>query len=229
MAKLSLAPTWSALRGALAAHGFQALGAFHAQAGDGVPAVHGRPAATLVLAGNAGAAMWQAFEAAAVSGDHPLDAWSTKVLSEVATSFGAAVVFPFAGPPYYPFQAWAMRATGLRQSPIGPLIHPNYGLWHAFRGALLFGEPLDLPEMPKGAHPCDTCAGRPCLITCPVAALSDGAYDVPRCIDHIAAPAGGDCLQQGCAARRACPVGRDYLYDEAQARFHMAAFLKAQS
>jgi hypothetical protein len=36
-------------------------------------------------------------------------------------------------------------------------------------------------------------------------------------------------MSGGCLARRACPVGREYAYDPAQARFHMQAFLAAMS
>jgi hypothetical protein len=31
-------------------------------------------------------------------------------------------------------------------------------------------------------------------------------------------------MASGCLARRACPVGKDYVYDPAQMQFHMTAF-----
>jgi hypothetical protein len=34
-------------------------------------------------------------------------------------------------------------------------------------------------------------------------------------------------MSGGCLVRRACPVGRAYLYDQAQAAFHMTAFLQS--
>src|SRR4030095_137820 len=46
---------------------------------------------------------------------------------------------------------WAMRAEAVAPSPLGILIHPDYGLWHAYRGALAFAERLALP--PRGARP----------------------------------------------------------------------------
>ncbi len=33
-----------------------------------------------------------------------------------------------------------MAAEGLKPSPLGLLMHPEYGLWHGYRGAILFGE-----------------------------------------------------------------------------------------
>lgn len=41
-------------------------------------------------------------------------------------------------------------------------------------------------------------------------------------------PNGADCLDFGCRARHACPVGRDYRYAPNLAQFHMEAFYKAR-
>jgi hypothetical protein len=184
-------------------------------------------AATVVLIGNAGAGLWQCFtgEDGAPNAPNALDNWCRKKLTPMAHALGAAIVFPFDGPPYQPFIPWARRAEGLSPSPIGPLIHPEYGLWHAYRGAFLFGHELALPP-PLAVNPCDDCAEKPCLNTCPVAAFGADGYDVPACVGHLKQPAGGDCLHLGCRARRACPIGRNYMYEPAQANFHMAAFLR---
>ena len=42
-----------------------------------------------------------------------------------------SALFPFGGPPHFPFQQWARRAEPVHPSPIGLLIHPIYGLWHS--------------------------------------------------------------------------------------------------
>lgn len=218
-------PEWyGALSRALDAHGLLPRGAFHPGPDDGAPAGAG----TILLVGNAGADMWRAFASARREGDHALDEWSAMVLDDIARAAGATALYPSEGPPYRPFQRWAMKAEPVRSSPLGILIHPDYGLWHGYRGALVFGETLPLPPRDGRASPCETCADRPCLTTCPVAAFGEGGYDVPACTGHLRAPAGGDCMAQGCRARRACPVGRDYIYEPAQAEFHMAAFLGAR-
>ncbi len=215
--------TYDALVRGIAAHGLIPRGGFHPEPSDGVP---GNPA-TLVLIGNAGPAMWQAFAKDQGQEPDPLDAWTRKVLSGAAERLGAAALFPFDGPPYLPFQRWAMKAEAVFPSPIGPLIHPEYGLWHAYRGALAFAEALEMPERAQADNPCDGCAARPCLTTCPVNALSPGAYDVPACVAHVDSKVGADCLDLGCAARRACPVGQDYVYPSPQACFHMDHFRRA--
>jgi len=147
----------------------------------------------------------------------------------VADAFDAALVRPQDGPPFAPFQRWAQRAEAVHPSPLGIAIHPDHGLWHAYRGALLLAPRLALPPRDARPAPCASCDTRSCLSACPVAAFAEppaagGArYDAARCAAHVAAPAGAACREQGCLARRACPVGRPY--PAAQQRFHMEAFL----
>ncbi|GAB4366812.1 MAG: 4Fe-4S dicluster domain-containing protein [Kiloniellaceae bacterium] len=224
-------PSLAAIETALAESGLVALGAFHPAADDAVPALaDGRPCGTLVLAGNVGGSLWPAFSAAPEArdgGPDALDRWSARVLGGLAAAFGGAALFPFGGPPYLPFQRWARRGAPLTQSPLGMLIHPDYGLWHAYRGALALPAVLPLDAVAARPDPCAACADKPCLTACPVGAFTAAGYDVTACAGHVAAPAGADCLDLGCRARRACPVGRQYHYPAAQARFHMAAFIAA--
>jgi len=216
-----------AIEAALAAHGLRPRGGFQPQPDDGLPPLpDGAAVATVLLVGHAGPQMWQCFVAQRPPGDDPLDAWSRQAIGAVAAEFAAGAVFPFDGPPYWPFQRWAQRAEPVHPSPLGPLIHADYGLWHAYRGALLLPGRLALPRPAAQASPCESCVDKPCLSTCPVGAVAPGQYDVPACVGHVSGPDGDDCRQGGCLARRACPVGRDYVYEGPQAAFHMAAFLR---
>lgn len=211
---------------ALREAGLTPRGAFHPDAADGVPQLAAdTPARTAVLAGNAGPHMWLAFDAARAAGSMTLDEWSARVLNGLAARLGARAVFPFERP-YLPFQRWAMRAETCHASPLGLLIHPEYGLWHGYRGALLFAAAIELPPPDRSASPCAACAERPCLNACPAGAFDDRAYDVPACARHLAGLPEPDCMAIGCLARHACPVGRDYRYAPAQARFHMQSFLR---
>jgi hypothetical protein len=231
------APDYAAIERHLAGLGLIARGGFHPKPAEGVLALpDGRVAGTLVMVGNAGPALWRVFAAAPEANDgapDPLNRWSERVLGEAARRFGGRALYPFGGPPYRPFVAWAKRAEAVWESPLGMLIHPDYGLWHAYRGALALPGRIALPERGQRAKPCDSCADQPCLSACPVGAFTAAgygppSYDVAACAGHVGAPAGADCLGLGCRARRACPIGRDYLYDGPQARFHMAAFLSAR-
>jgi len=120
-----------------------------------------------------------------------------------------------------------LRAGGVHPSPVGALIDPQFGLWHAYRGALAFSDKRPLPPPDKRPSPCTACDAKPCLTACPVNAFGPESYDVPACTGHLSRPDGADCLDFGCRARHACPVGQDYRYPPDQARFHMEAFFNA--
>jgi hypothetical protein len=212
--------------------GLDILGGFHGAAAEEF--------ATIVLIGNAGPDMWAAFTAATTQDERasaadPLDDWTRRGLNAAAEGLRARALFPFDGPPFHPFQQWALRTGSAFVSPTGPLIHPVFGLWHAYRGALVFEDHLDLTYPSGGLSPCLACAGKPCLGACPVDAFSPSErreeraeYDVGVCVAHIGSPLGGDCFKGGCLARHACPVGREFAYQPGQANFHMVRFLKAQ-
>jgi ferredoxin len=187
---------------------------------------------TLVLAGMAGRDGWDAFAQSPEAADgfnHPLDRWSRRVIETVARELGAKAFFPFGGPPFWPFQQWARRAESVHGSPIGLLIHPRYGLWHSYRGALGLSEALAVPEPAAVPSPCESCSGRWCLNACPVGAFSGAGYNVAACVGHLKSAAGADCMGFGCRARRACPVGAEHAHGPEQANFSMRAFLRAQS
>lgn len=220
---------YAELKGLLAPSGLIPRGGFFPEPADGVPALSGgRSAATVIMVGNAGPDMWRAFASAGLDGrPDPLNRWSKSIIDDAAARLGGEAVYPFGGPPYLPFQRWAQRAEAVYPSPIGPLIHPTYGLWHAYRGAVVLAEVVDLPPWAGLVSPCETCADRPCLSTCPVGAFRPDGYDVPGCVGHIDSSAGRDCLDGGCLARRACPIGRQYHYAPEQMNFHMDAFRRA--
>jgi hypothetical protein len=187
---------------------------------------------TVVLAGMAGREGWGAFAASAEASDglgDPLDRWSRRVIDALARELGGQAFFPIGGPPFWPFQQWARRAEALHPSPIGVLIHPRYGLWHSYRGALGFREKLAIPEPAAIPSPCNSCRERWCLKACPVGAFSSAGYDVAACVGHLESAAGADCMGAGCLARRACPVGAERAYGPEQANFLMRAFLRAQA
>jgi hypothetical protein len=186
---------------------------------------------TIVLAGMVGREGWSAFAASPEASDgldHPLDRWSRRLTEALSRELGGKALFPFGGPPFLPFQRWAQRAEPVHSSPIGLLIHPRYGLWHAYRGALGFPEGLAISEPAAVPSPCESCSGRWCLKSCPVGAFSSAGYDVAACAGHLRSAAGGDCMDFGCQARRACPVGADHAYGPEQASFLMRAFLRGQ-
>lgn len=177
----------------------------------------------IVLIGTAGSAFWPHFQAARRAEDNPLDNWSRRVVTDLANRFGARPLLPQDGPPFLPFQRWAMAAEPVYSSPMGVLVHPCYGLWHSYRGALQFPTPIAVPPRQGVPNPCERCVDKPCISGCPVGAAVP--YDVPRCKAHL--EAGGRCRRVGCLSRHACPLGQAYAYIPEQAAFHMEAFITA--
>jgi ferredoxin len=190
----------------------------------------GAPAKSVLLVGQAGAAPWPYFlhwrERQPQPITNPLDSWSRQVIGNVAEAFGARAVSP-SDKPYLPFQQWAMRAEGLKPSPLGILMHPQYGLWHAYRGALLFEDEIALPRHAEAIHLCDACVEKPCLKSCPVDAYSTECFAYQSCLAHVRGANGGPCRDGGCLDRNACPYGTAYRYPPDIQAFHMASFARA--
>ncbi|AXS42336.1 hypothetical protein D1F64_00670 [Breoghania sp. L-A4] len=214
----------------LAGAGFLALGGFHPRADDSVPAQGGAPARTLLLIGNAGPALWQRFSASPEYADgagNPLDRFTRRVLSAIAAHFGFTPLFPFDGPPYHPFQGWALRAGGFSRAPMGVLAHEIYGPWAAFRAAFVSTERFGTFRMNGVAGPCESCTEKPCIAACPAGALTPTAYDVPLCHARLMRDHAGDagCIL-GCMARLACPHGAEFTQTPEQARHHMRSFVE---
>jgi hypothetical protein len=218
----------------LGATGLFVRGGFRPEPNDGVPDLaDGRPARTVVLIGNAGGDLWNAFEAARAAAPdtfdprHPLDRWLRARIEAAAAEVGAQPIFPNDGPPFVPLLDWAQRAETVFRSPIGIMIHPEFGLWHVYRAVLLFAQDLDVPARKDRSNPCETCEQRPCLGVCPVDAFEPGRFAAQRCADHVASEAGTACRERGCLARRACPVGPALGYPRPAQAFHTAAMVEA--
>lgn len=216
-------------------YGLVVRGAFAVSADDSVPSMSdGAAARTLVLIGNTGSSVWPVFSQSMELQDgldNPLDRWSVRVGDALAKELGAAAYYPFGGPPYQPFIHWARKAESLRSSKIGLLLHPEFGLWHAYRLALAFPDTLfdEKNAATEQAHACDTCKAQPCHGACPVGAFSDGHYDVDRCVSYLDANPQAECNKTGCLARMSCPEGAPFRYEQAHATFHMRQFVIART
>ncbi len=205
-------------------NGFTPLGWFAPVPDDKVP----EGARFVILIGNAGPDMFRRFAGERDPACDSMDAWTRDTVGHLARALDADAVYPFDMNPPWPFLTWARRGGAGHVSPLGLNIHPAYGLWHAYRAALLFPVAFDIPVQRPGPHPCESCANRPCLGACPAGAFDGASYDVPACVAHLATPAGHACMAGGCLARHACPVGQGSAYAPAQAEFHMRAFLRAR-
>lgn len=224
------------LTASLAVHGLRLRGSFAPQAQDGLAPLQDGMASRLYLVGVAGSDFWPYFKASPQFQDgapDPLDRWSRAIAEKLAQQWGGKALFPFEGPPYHPFQRWADRCEPTQSSRMMLRMHPEFGLWHAYRFALLlpastFTQPAIanasvLPSMDV----CLQCDGQPCLKACPVSAYTGESFAVDACRGHLGTSKGQVCMQGGCLARNACPQGRSYAYQTEHAAFHMRAFFPA--
>lgn len=223
-------PALAELTEQLAGAGFLLLGGFPATPDDHLPKLaSGQTAAQLLMIGSTGPSLWPTFSQSPEFLDgspNPMDRYTRRILNQIASKNGFDPVFPFDGPPYHPFQQWALKCGGFSQSPLGPLTHQDYGPWLGFRAAFLSGNSLKIsPPISSPNGPCDTCHDKPCLNACPVSAISlETGYDVPRCQAHLRSDQTAACWS-GCLARHACPFGQDHRQSADNARFHMESFV----
>ncbi|MEM9277378.1 MAG: hypothetical protein AAGA76_02250 [Pseudomonadota bacterium] len=191
----------------------------------------GKPA---LLIGNQGPVMWEVLTASEEFADNladPMNRWTKRILDKLAVDASCDVFFPF-DEPYWPFQRIAQSAMNVKPSPLGILIHSEFGLWHAMRGVLIFEKSHEFAShisvLASAAdnliHPCDSCEDKPCLTTCPVGAFTGEELKVQSCFGHLDSGTLPNCMDLGCRARNACPVGNDHRYHTDQVRFHMKSY-----
>ena len=203
-----------------AQHQLAVLGGFATGPEDSLPA----GTKTLLLLGPLEPGFWPNLKAQPEwGGADPVDRWSRRVIGTMACDLGAKALFPFGGAPYHPFYKWALKSGRTWDSPVRLLVHDVAGLFVSFRGAFALKQELTLPPAP--ARPCDACAN-PCLAACPVGALTAAGYDLPSCHAYLDTPAGADCMANGCAVRRACPLSLAYARMPEQSAYHMGQFHK---
>jgi hypothetical protein len=234
------------LQATLSTQALSLRGSFAPVAADKLSALpDGQPVASVWMVGVIGSAFWPHFKASSFYSDglpDPLDRWSRAIAEELAARWGGMALFPFDGPPYYPFQRWADRAEPTQPSRMMLRIHPEFGLWHAYRFALALPVAVHStePDTDPAAKPvrqghkvpvrslptdlCANCSGQPCLQACPVGAYTGETFLLDACASHLHSSLGADCMQGGCLARRACPVGATLRYTAEHAAFHMQAF-----
>lgn len=223
------------LEQALAGHGLRVRGGLVPNASDALPALPGgRDPAVLWLIGQVGSECWSAFAASTFFADglpDPMDRWSKWIGDALASAAGGVALYPSDGPPYHPFQRWGQRSEPLQPTPLLLRIHPEFGLWHAYRFALVLpvlsiqdASGMAAAQQPGAPDICLRCDGQPCLHACPVQAFTGPAYQVDTCSAHLHRSDGRACMDNGCLARRACPVGADHRYQPEHAAFHMRAF-----
>ena len=212
-------------------HGLRIRGSLREDAGNLPPQADGRPSSALLLIGAEGGSLWPTFSHSPEFQDKqadPLDRWSRRIGESMARELDGVALFPFDGPPFHPFISWATEAGSVSPSRLGLSLHRRFGLWHAFRFALVLPYGFDHADPVRNARSaCDTCLQTPCLTVCPVSAFDGEQYDVHACYQYLHDTPEAPCHTNGCLARNACPEGAGHRYPDEQVIFHMRQFYQA--
>ena len=168
------------LRDSILAQGLDVMAVVHANKSE-LPGLGLEKPAAILLVGSSGSKAWPVFSASNEYLDgapDSLDRWAKRIGEALAKEFGVHVLFPFDGPPYWPFLTWASRSGLSSPSALGMHIHSEFGLWHAYRFALVIDNAEQkLPKAPvsHAKSACEGCEEQPCLSACPAGAFSPGA------------------------------------------------------
>lgn len=172
----------------------------------------------LLLIGHGGKRLWNALQASGIRSPHPIDDFSVRSVEQwfAAQLPGHALRIVYPGTMPVGLQALGQIAGWHHASPFRVGVNQTWGSWFAYRVALLAD--TELPPTPAlpGASPCAGCADKPCIASCPGAALEGEAFSLVKCVAYRR-QADSRC-KTTCIARLACPVGAEHRYEEAQIR-----------
>jgi hypothetical protein len=183
----------------------------------------------LSLLGNAGSVFWQNMcrnQPAFPALTHPLDKFFMDTLRNLlAEDVKYEIIYP--GNHFLPLQGLGKLAGWHHPSPLGLSIHPEYGLWFAYRGLVLSDKQLIPPaeNATRSTSACDRCAKKPCISSCPAAAVTAAEFRVQHCSDFRLV-AKSPC-EKTCISRLACPIARQHQYVDDQLAYHYGFSLSA--
>jgi len=211
----------------------------------GVPAKLRADYAFAVIVGSGGPDLWRGFlnwrkdearDEAAPKPD-PLDRYTVYLAEQLTAPLrvadpGLVAAFPFRhSKQVRPFLSLLQGSVQARATPFGLSFDRQYGPWLGWRLVLL--TTLDLssqlteaPAQGTGEIACDSCEGRPdtpCVRACPAGAVNVSGFDWEACtrfrLEQTA-------CRDSCAARLACPVGREHRYPPDEMAHHYGASLR---
>ena len=175
----------------------------------------------LLLTGHGGRLFWQKLQAVGMETADPVDTFSTQLTIQFITDY-------LGNPPHlllYPFGDYLVPLTQLGEwvgwshpSPIGQGISEQFGVWFAYRTAVLLNGNFPTTPRIQTTSPCQSCAEKPCITACPVGAAQEDTFHITPCVnfrlsDH--SPCADRCL-----ARLACPVAPEHRYTLSQIQYH---------
>ena len=191
-----------------------------------LPSVEGDSLHQLLLIGHRGGFLWQQLNQEGLNGTHPIDEFTrTKVTAWLAHHHPTSRChFVYPGPLTVGLQRLGTLAGWHYPSPFMVGVNAKWGSWFAYRAAVLFNTDIT-PTVPLGGEsPCDSCASRICVRSCPANAL-DGAFNLAVCLDYRRQT--DSACKDRCMARNSCPVGAEHRYSDEQISYHYGQSMRA--
>ena len=205
-------------------------GAVQVMGDNGGPAATAVPLAEyrrLVLVGHGGRRMWAALQDRGMETPDPVDHYSMTLSRQFIIDYldDAPHLWLYPDSEYLiPLQQLGEAAGWSYPSPLGSGISPVFGVWFAYRAAFLIDADLPLIFEEPGLSPCDSCLEKPCIQTCPVRAVQQGAFAVESCVRHRI-ESDSPCADR-CLARMACPYFPEHRYTLPQIRYQYGSSLE---
>lgn len=183
----------------------------------------------LIVMGNGGGKIWESLSSNHAETDNPIDTFSLQILELFCRRYlpeaKNQILYP-SEKHIIPLQRIGIHLGWSSPSPLGIGISNKYGLWWAFRGALLTSAELKPTTLNKTSSPCDECLDKPCITHCPGSAVSDDqAFNIPACFNHRA-KSNSSCLDR-CLSRNACPIHQNNTYPTEMTKYIYKKSMKA--
>ena len=175
----------------------------------------------LVLLGHGGRRLWAALQDWGMQTADPVDHYTLAITRQFIHDYlgNPPVCWLYPQTDYLvPLQQLGALAGWSYPSPLGQGIHPEFGVWFAYRAAFLTTANLPLKVEPKRPSPCTSCVAKPCVTTCPVGAVQIDHFDVDGCA-HYRLHDDSPCADR-CLARLACPFFPEHRYTLPQIQYH---------
>ena len=191
------------------------------------------PYRQLILFAHGGGQLWSSLNSpignARQDRDNPIDAFSTAAISDYLKTLDPKMRFTFLYPKHssVPLQQLGALMGWHHQSPLKIGINSQWGLWFAYRAAVLVDSNFAQSKPLTNSSPCNDCAPgevKPCVKACPAHAMDNGDFDLEACMDYRLED-GSQCANR-CIARNACPVRVEHRYSDEQMHYHYDVSLK---
>jgi hypothetical protein len=185
----------------------------------------------LVLLGHGGKRFWNELKREGIEPFHsevPVDFFSQKIAEQLVSDYwgAASIEWLYPGNAAISLQQLGKLAGWHHDSPMGLGIHPEHGLWFAYRALFLIKAALPPTSQLQSRSPCVSCSLKSCLSVCPAGALNTSEFVDLGCCGEFRIQDNSPC-EDRCLAREACPVATQNQYDREQISYHYLHSLAA--